>query len=170
MLTETRFNLKRRAGISVYIEVFILIAIAMVGSGIVYSAVTRYEHAATGPAISVSDATIRQGANQAVERVVLTNTGTVAFSSLILTNLGAPTGATYCLSLLNPSSGTVLSSSCPAGSNPSVISVPTALGPGQAVLVSVTVYGSVFAVGSTYTLIASSGGSQASQQVTAVPA
>jgi hypothetical protein len=170
MLTGTRFNLKRRVGISVYIEVFILIAIAMVGSGIVYSAVTRYENAAIGPAISVSDATIRQGASQAVERIVLTNTGTVAFSSLTLTNLGAPTGATYCLSLLNPSSGTMLSSSCPAGSNPSVISVITALGPGQAVLVTVTVYGSVFAVGSTYTLIARSGGSQASLQVMAVPA
>jgi hypothetical protein len=170
MPTETRFNLKRRAGVSVYIETFILIAIAVVGSGIIYSAVTRYEHGATGPAISASDATIRQGANQAVERVVLTNTGTVAFSSLTLTNLGAPTGATYCLSVLNPSSGTVLSSRCPAGSNPSVISVSTALGPGQAVLISVTVYGSVFAVGSTYTLIVSSGGSQTSLQVMAVPA
>jgi hypothetical protein len=170
MPTETKFNLKRRVGISVYIEVFILIAIAMVGSGIVYSAVTRYENAATGPAISVSDATIRQGANQAVERVVLANTGTVAFSSLTLTNLGAPTGATYCLSQLNPSTGSLISSSCPAGLNPSVITLPTSLGPGQAVLVSVTVYGGMFTIGAAYTLIVSSGGAQASMQVLAVPA
>jgi hypothetical protein len=170
MLTEMRFKLKHRRGVSVYIEVFILIAVAMVGSGIVYSAVTQYEQASTGPAISVSDATIRQGTGQAVERILLANTGTVTLNSLTLTNLGVSAGATYCLSLLNPSSGAVVSATCPAGSNPSVITVPGSLGPGQAVLVSVTVYGSVFTVGATYTLIASSGGAQASLQLMSVPA
>jgi len=165
-----RSRLRRRAGVSAFIEAFILISVVIVGSGIVYSAVTQYEQASAGPAISATDATIRQGANQAVERVLLTNTGTVTLNSLTLTNVGVSTGATYCLSLLNPLTRTTISSSCPAGSNPSVITVPTSLGPGQAVIVSVTVYGSVFALGGAYTVIASSGGAQVSLQLTSTPA
>jgi hypothetical protein len=162
--------LRRRPGVSVYIEVFILIAAALAATGVVYSALGPYEQASSGPSISASDAMIRQGANQAVERVLVTNTGTVAFSSLTLTNLGAPATATYCLSLLNPSSGAVLSSSCPAGTNPSVITATASLGPGQAVLVSVTVYGTAFTPGNAYNMVISSGGSQTALQVTAVPA
>jgi hypothetical protein len=69
MRTEMKWSLelRKRKAVSTYLEVFILIGIVTAVTVLVFSAVTQYEPVSQGPSISVTDASIRQGLDQAVE-------------------------------------------------------------------------------------------------------
>ena len=152
-----------------FVATFILIGIAVGGSGIVYSAAAGLTKAEGGPGITLSAPSIRQGSFAAVVAVTVTNTGTSGVSSVYFTLSGVQASATFCYSLLNPATRSILADTCPTmAANPGAVSVSTSLQPGGSVLFQMTVPGVQFSPGATYLMsVASSAGAAQSELVTA---
>ena len=142
-----------RPGVSTYLEVFLLIGVAVGGAGIVLGAGLDAVAPAHGGGVSVGDPSIRQGAYAAVESVVVYNTGDAPFT-FVLSTTGVSAAAPYCFSLSDPSDGAVTYASCPAGSNPGAVVVPSEVAPGEGVLLEITVTGAAFTTGTESTITA----------------
>jgi len=170
-----RYSLRHKA-VSTYIEVFILIGVAMAGSALVYAAIINYQLAVQGPEITISQASIRQGVNEAIERIVIANTGTVTLNSFTISTAGTSGGipnAQFYVALTNVATGASITPSPGSGNTgDNSITETAAISPGQSILVSITfVSSSEFTIGQTYTVIIDAPGSAlASIQVVAIPA
>ena len=167
---------RERKAVSTFLELFILIGVVIVGTAIVFSAVTRYESASQGPSIAVSDASIRQGSNAAVEKMVIANTGTVSFSSFtVSTSLGSAgiASSQFYITLTNPATGASVTASPASGTTgDSSITETVTISPGQSVLASITIVSaSEFTIGARYSiLVSASAGTQQQVFAVAVPA
>ncbi len=158
--------MRPRAGVSTYLEVFILVGVATGCSAIAYSAVSSYAASASGPSLSVQGASIRQGTDAAVVTMTVVDTGDTALSSVQVT---AGASSPYCVSLLS-SSGAVLSSGCPTLTTTLPIALGATLQPGGSVVAVVTFPESgAFTVGAQYEVTASAGGTVDALYVVAVP-
>ena len=163
---------KARLAVSTYLELFILIAVAIGGSALVYSVAYQYQPVVQGPGVTISQASIRQGLNQAVERVVLANTGTAAFNSFTLSTAGIANAQFY-VSLTDAASRSSIAPSSASGTTgDNSITENVALSPGQSIVVSITIVsGSEFTVGQSYAVaVSTSGGALSSLRVQAVSA
>lgn len=169
-------QLRERRAVSTFLEVFILIGIVIAGTAIVFAAVTKYEPVSQGASVGVSDASIRQGSNQAVMRVVIANTGTVSFSSFTISTVGTSAGianAQFYVALINvATSSTVTPSPASGTTGDSAITETATISPGQSVLATITIVGgSEFTIGQSYSVtISTLPAAQATVQVAAVPA
>ena len=125
-----------------------------------------------GPSISVSDVSLTQGAYFAVERLTLTNTGQVSFSSFSVTTLQVPTSASYCYTLTNPSTLLLVASTCPSlTADPRTVAVAYNLSPGASLALAIQVPGTVYTVGSqAQVAVLTSAGASASIQAQVLPA
>ncbi len=163
---------RERRAVSSYLEAFVLIGVAVGGSGIVLQAASTYSAAVQGPSISVTGATIRQGAYLALESLTVYNTGQIPLNSFEVSTQKVLSSASYCYSLLDPIAQNVISSTCPSMSlNPSLVTFSSSVAPGGALLVELTVMGSAFALGtSCLVTVTTSAGAQQSMNVQVVPA
>jgi hypothetical protein len=166
---------ERRRAVSTYLEVFILIGIVTAVSALVYSATTQYEPVSQGPSIAVSNASVRQGIDQALERMVISNTGTVSFSAFTISTVGTGGGipdAQFYVALTNIANSSSVPLSAASGTTgDSSITENATIAPGQSFLATITFVGaSEFAVGQPYGVTVSSSGAQASLQCVAFPA
>ena len=147
---------RARTAVSTYIEVFILMAVVLGGSGLVYAAAMGLAYSSqSGAAVQITGAAIQQGEAVAVETVTVANTGTVSISSMTLETAGTSSSASFFLSLLNPSTDSTISSGCGAGANSAFVPTCFALPAGQSFIVTLTVEAQLFTVGARYTLIVS---------------
>jgi len=147
---------RSRTAVSTYIEVFILMAVVLGGSTLVYAAAMGMAYSSqSGASVQITGAVIKQGEAVAVETVTIANAGTVPVSSMTLTTAGAATSGNFYLSLLNPSTGSAISSACGAGANSASVPMCFALPPGQSVIATLTIGEQLFAVGARYTVIVS---------------
>lgn len=163
---------RSRSGVAGYLEVFILIGIAVFGSGIVFGAASAYTSALQGPSVLVPSATIRQGAYLAVESVTVFNSGQASVTSFTISTPQASSSSSYCYSVLNPSTMAVITSSCPTmTANPRAVTVTSPFAPASAVLVELTIVGQAFTLGSSVLVtVTTSAGAQQSLSLQAVPA
>jgi hypothetical protein len=146
--------------------VFVLIGIAAGGSAAVLGAVLPYASSLQGPSVSIEDASLRQGAYLAIERLTVFNSGQVAMSSFVISTSQAPASAPYCYATYNTATGAELLSTCPAtAGNPGSVSIGYPVPPGGAVGVVVTVVGTPYIVGEgcAVTVTTSSGAQQTSE-------
>jgi len=170
--TEYRLSPRRRPGVAAYLEVFILIGVAAAGSVAVLAAGLRLVASAQGADVSVTEGSIRQGAYQAIETVLVQNTGSVSFSSFEVSTSGVSSGASYCYAIYDPVTLLTMTSTCPSMStDPEVVPVTAVVAPGSAVLVEITMVGQAFAPGSACTIeVTTSAGSQGAIAAVPVPA
>jgi len=144
---------RKRAAVSTYVEVMILMALVLGTSALVYVAATNLSASETGGAsVSISLAAIRQGADAAIEKVTVANTGTVTITSFTITTVGVTSPSSCYLSLLNPATGSATSGTC--SFTAPVTSGNLSLPPGQSIIATVTVEAILFAIGSRYTVLA----------------
>ncbi len=154
MRSKLERRTKRRA-VSTYLETFMLVAVAIAGSSIAYAATSNYTSTAQGPAVAVSDCIIKQGSNVAVERMLISNTGTVAFTSFTILTPAIASNQFY-ITLTDAASGTPTVASQASGTAPMSITETTPILPGQSVLISITIIGSnEFTLGTKYSIIVS---------------
>ena len=155
-----------------YLEVFVLVGIAMAATALAFGAMSPYTSSLQGAAVTLSAASIRQGSYVALETLTLYNSGSVASSGLTVTTTSVMSSATYCYSLVSPSSKAILFSSCPSGSsNPAKVSISWPLSPGVGLLIEIIISGSAFAIGSnSLVTVTTTAGSQATLSVQVVPA
>ncbi len=154
---EMRSKLERRTrkAVSTYLETFILVAVAIAGSSIAYAATSNYTSADQGPAVAVSECIIKQGSNVAVEKMIISNTGTVAFTSFTILTPTIASNQFY-ITLTDAASGAPIVASQASGAAPASITETTSILPGQSVLVSLTIIGSnEFTLGTRYSIIVS---------------
>ncbi len=163
---------ERRAGVSGYLEVFILIGLALGGSGIVLGAAVRYSSSLQGASVAVSDAGISQGVHFAFERLTVSNTGQTPITSLTVSTPMAPPSASYCYTLTDPSTLRASSTTCPRmATNPGTVAIPCVIPSGGALRVTLQIAGSVFAIGSsTQVIVVTSAGSSATAEAQVLPA
>ncbi len=161
-----------KPGVSGYLEAFILIGVALGGSGIVFGAATRIASSMQGASVTVSDAGIVQGTHFAFEKLTVSNTGQVPITSFTVSTLAAPTSASYCYTLTNPATLQVVSTSCPVmTANPRTVTIFCTVPPGGVLLVTLQLVGSVFAVGSSsQVIVLASAGSSAAAEAQVLPA
>ncbi|MDG7010990.1 MAG: hypothetical protein JRN57_02600 [Nitrososphaerota archaeon] len=159
-----------KRGVSGYLEVFILIGVAVGGSGLVFGAAARYVGSGAGPSVSIVSATIRQGPYSAVESVTVSDTGTEPLGSLVITTSPAPPSAPYCYSVETPESGALISEACISQGDPGSVLVLAGARSGGSVLLELVITGAAFAVGSDHQVsVTAAGGAQASTDVQVVP-
>jgi hypothetical protein len=166
---------RRRAAISTYLEVFILIGVAVGGSALVYAVTNKYQPVAQGPGIITSQVSIRQGANQAIERLLVGNVGTVTFNSFTVSTTGSAGGiadAQFYVTLTNVAAGASITPSPASGTTGDRVITETAtIAPGQSVLATITIVSAnEFTVGQSYSIVVSLSGAQVSSQVVVAPA
>lgn len=151
---------------------FILVGVAIGGSGLVLGAASSFLGAGSGPSVSIVAASIRVGGSTAVESVAVEGSGGAPLGSFVLATSQAPAAATYCYSVEDLRSGALLSTTCPAPSaDPGRVSVPAVAGGGGSVLVELVISGGVFAAGSSHQVsVTAADGAQANVDVQAVPA
>ncbi|MDE1853620.1 MAG: hypothetical protein KGI38_07725 [Thaumarchaeota archaeon] len=162
----------RRMGVSNFLEVFILIGVAVGGSGLVLGAVSGYFGSFYGTSLSLTGATIRQGSFTAVESITVFDSGQVPMQSFVVSTEPAPSSGSYCYSLLDPATRGLVASTCPTmRAGPGSVSVSSPLAPGKGIVVELIVMGGGFTVGSSYAItVTASTGSQEVVSVQAVPA
>jgi len=165
-------NPDKRAGASTYLEVFLLIGVAVAGSAVVLEAGLRSVASAQGASVMVTEGSIRQGAYFAVETLLVQNTGDVPFASFEVVTGGVSKAASFCYTLYDPISLSTVLTSCPVmAPNPAAVSVSAAVPPGRGLIVELTVMGQAFPPGSVSTVtVTTSAGSQGSFTAVAVPA
>jgi hypothetical protein len=161
-----------RSAVAGYLEVFILIGVAVAGTAVVFGAAQKYSATLEGPSISISEASIRQGTYVALETLAVYNSGEVPASSFYVSTPQAPSSASYCYAVLNPATMIPVASTCPSMSaNPTSVEIPCSLPPGGALLVEIAIAGADFAVGSSSAVtVTTSAGAQATVSVQPVPA
>jgi hypothetical protein len=157
--------------VSTFLEVFILIGVALGGSALVLSASTGYIAGLRGPSISIAAASIRQGSESAVEAVELSNTGTSAARSFVIATSQVSDAATFCYSLLGSANET-METTCPSmQQGPASVDITYSLQSGSTVEVELLVLGDQFAIGSTHLVtVTASSGAQQSYDAEVVPA
>lgn len=162
----------RRAGVSGYLETFILIGLAIGGSGIVLGAATGYSSSLQGASVAIDGARISQGSRIAFEKLTVSNTGQAPITSFAVSTLMAPTSASYCYTLANPVTLGTLSTTCPAmATNPRTLTVAYSIPPGGALTVTLQLTGGAFAVGSaSQVIVTTSAGASATVEVRVLPA
>ncbi len=162
----------RSRGVSGYLEVFLLIAVAAAGSAMVLAAGLRSVASAQGASVSVTGGSIRQGGAFAIETFLVQNTGNTQFASFEVATSGVSSGASYCYALYDPVSLSTVLTTCPTmGADPAVVGVPATIAPGRAIIVELTVMGRVFSFGSVITVtVTASAGCQGTLGVVVVPA
>jgi hypothetical protein len=173
MLWGMRYQLEaRHRGVSGYVEVFILIGVAIGGSGIVLDAAMRYSSSAQGPSLLISDGTITQSPYIAVEKLVVSNVGQTALGALVISTQPISQTASYCYSLLDPETMKVLQSTCPEMTRgPGSLTIASGISSGESLLVELVVTGQAFSPGSNCMVtVSSSDGIQESMPVEVVPA
>ena len=139
-------------GVSTYLEAFVLLGAVTAGAVLVGAASGLYGGAAQGAALSVPDASVTQGAGGAVERVEVSNTGTIPYSSFTVATQGIPS-AQYYVTLTNAATGGSMTASPSSGSNPSSVTENVDVDPGQSVVFSMFVLsGTEFTLGSGYSV------------------
>jgi hypothetical protein len=166
-----RCRLARRSkvAVSTYLEVFVLIGLATAGSAIVYGMTAGLGESAQGPGLLVSYASIRQGQNAAVERLVFTNTGQAPISSFTLSTAGIAS-AQYLVTLTDAVTGSSVTPSPSSGTIPSQVIQGVTVMPGETISVTLIILsGAEFSIGTRYPVIMSSTGAQQLQFVTALP-
>ena len=161
-----------RRGVAVYLEVFVLVGVALLGSALVFAAVSKYTSGDGGASVSISDLTIRQGDEAAVERMVVSNTGTVPVSTLEVDTSGVSSGVQFCYVVSDTESAETLESTCPTLSSMSpTVSLSAPIPQGQSVVVEFTIQGQAFVTGSTSeVVVVAADGAQASLSALVVPA
>ncbi len=157
---------------AVFLEVFILIGVALLGSALVYAAVSKYASATEGAGVSVSDLTVSQGSGVAFERLVVSNTGTAPAPEMLVETSGLAQGVGLCYSVSTAGALELLASTCPSfAAMPATVTVPVPLSPGQSVVVEFTIEGEAFRVGSQCQVVVSTAnGAQASLIAEVLPA
>lgn len=162
----------RRRAVAGYIEVFVLVGVALGGSAVVYGATSVYGSSLRSAAVSIVSASVSQGSYLAVERIALFNDGQVTSASMTISTPQAPQAATYCYSVASPSTMAVISSTCPSSTpDPRSVTIAYALPPGGSVLVEVFVQGARFNIGSSLiVIVTTSSGAQDSAGVQVLPA
>jgi hypothetical protein len=160
-----------RRGVSGYIEVFVLVGVAIAATALAFGAMTPYASSLQGAGVTISSASIRQGTYVALETLTVYNSGSVASSALTVTTTPSPSAASYCYTLVDPSTKAILYSSCPSGStNPGSVAIAWQMPPGKGLLIELTITGS-FTIGSApFVTVTTSAGSQATLSVQVVPA
>ena len=155
-----------------YLEVFILIGLAVGGSAAVFGTVMSTAGSIRGPAVSVTGATIRQGEHFGLESLLVYNSGDLAAGSFSVSTEGVSPTAQFCYTLYDPAGRSAISATCPAMStDPTTVEVRAQLEPGKGVLVVFTVMGPAFQLGSvSHVTVTASNGAQESQEVEVVPA
>ena len=158
---------RARPGVSTYVEVFVLGAIAGGGSAVVFSAASAYAGLLRGPSVSILGASITQGPYLALERVTVYNSGQVPLSSFTVSTSQAPDSASVCYLLLDPRTMTSVGATCPSMANdPGVVAVAHPLPSASALLVELMLTGGSFRIGATSTVtVTTSAGAQATQNV-----
>ncbi|MDG6920073.1 MAG: hypothetical protein JRN59_00915 [Nitrososphaerota archaeon] len=161
-----------RKGVAAYLEVFILIGVAMGGAALVMEAALGYYASLDGPSVSIAGASIRQGAGSAVETLLVTDTSGTGLGAFVVSTSGAPSSMTYCYSVYDPADQALLASACPApGSDPASVDVGYPLGAGATALVELVVAGDVFTIGSSHLVaVTTAAGSGEGVEVRVVPA
>lgn len=151
---------------------FILVGIAVGGSGLVFGAAAALLGSGPSPSLSIVSASIRQGPYSAVERVTVADAGTASLGSFVITTSQAPASANYCYSVESPSSGALLYSSCPtASADPGTVALSTRIPPGGSLTVELVVTGGAFAIGSDHLVsVTTSSGAGATADAQVVPA
>jgi hypothetical protein len=149
-ISGTLYRLEvRREGVSGYVEAFLLIGVAIGGSGIVLDAAMRYASSAQGSSLAVSGATITQGPYLAVERLMVSNVGHTSVGALTVSTQPVVNTAVYCYSLLNPATLKLLLSTCPEmEGNPGLLVIASGLSSGESLLIELVVTGQTYAPGS----------------------
>jgi hypothetical protein len=174
MPTEGRYSLSRRKkGVSTYLEVFLLISIALGASLAVFGTLQSYSSQVSEPSLSISYPSIRQGSGVALESVTISNTGPTAISGITVLNPEAPASASYCYSLWDPLNQSTISSTCKTlRQNPTSISLPQSLAPGASEVFELTVMGAgEFTIGASYSVtVATSSAAQETVDIVVVPA
>ena len=162
----------KRRGVSVYLEVFTLVGVALLGSAMVFAAVSKYVPATGGAAVSVSDLTIRQGSEAALERMVISDVGTSQIPGLMVATSGVGPGAAFCYSASNAATSAPVVATCPTTvAMPASVSLGLTILPGESIVLAFTVDGSAFVLGSTSNVIVTAtNGAQAVASATVVPA
>ncbi len=162
----------KRRGVSVYLEVFILVGVALLGSAMVFAAVSKYVPVTGGAAVSISDFAIRQGSGAALERMVISDVGTAQIPGLVVTTSGIGTGAAFCYSASNAATSVAIAATCPKTvAMPAAVSLGLTLLPGESVVLAFTVEGGAFVLGSTSdVVVTATNGAQAAASATVVPA
>lgn len=155
-----------------YVEVFILVAIAIGGSGLVFSAALSLLGSGTGPGVGIVSAAIRQGPSGAVETVTVADLGAEPLGAFVVSTSGAPAAATYCYSVEDAGGGALISTTCPAASvDPASVDVAASVPAGGAVDVQFVITGASFAQGSGHQItVTAAGGAQASAFAQVAPA
>ena len=163
---------RARAGVSTFLEVFILVGVAFGGSSIAYGATGALSRSLQGPSLSVTGATISQGLDAAVERLTVYNSGSTAAGSFTVATTGVASSAQFCYSALNPVTKSIALSTCPTlSTNPTSVLFSTSLQPGASMVVELDLSGAPFVVGSSYPVTVSTrAGAQQTVEVEAVPA
>jgi hypothetical protein len=139
--------------VSAYIEAFVLIGIAAGGSAVVLDAALPYASSIRGPSVAVQDAGIHQGAYLAIERLTVVNLGQTPISSFVVSTSQVPSSVSYCYAVYGLAIGAQLAGTCPAiATNPGSVTIGYPVQPGGAVGVVITIFGSVFGIGSTCTI------------------
>jgi len=104
---ETRKS--RRRAVSTYLETFILIGVVIGGSALVYATTTKFSAPVqNSSSITLSDVSIRQGSGVALEKMVISNTGTIPFTSFTITNIGFSSLGPYGLVVTNTATGSAI--------------------------------------------------------------
>ena len=164
-----RPRLRHRAGISTYLQTFILIGIALSGSVLVVRAITGLTSASTS--MSVSNFSVRSGAKFSYLQFTVVNQGTVSITSLVVLTPGALKSATYCYEAWSASTQATLASTCPSMTpDPTSVSLPLALPPQSSAQVEIVISGGAFVSGRAYAgTVLSDPASQVSFSAVAVP-
>ncbi len=159
-------------GISGYLEVFLLIGVALGGSAIVAQAAFTYSASTGGPSLTLSGATISQGAAAAVEELTVYNSGTTRLGPLSVDTAGVPSTAKFCLTVSDPENQTVLYSGCPSlTGDPAAVAVPLTLAPGTSAAIELALPGVQFEPGSVCSVtVTATGGAEQTVDVDVVPA
>jgi hypothetical protein len=162
----------QRVAVSTYLEVFLLIGLVIGGSAVVLAAGLPTMGSARGPAVSLADATIRQGEHVATVSVLVYNTGSTPFGSFVLSTEGVSAASSYCYALYEPQEGSSVFTTCPRlALDPTSVTVSTYLNPGKGVLMQLTVLGAPFSPGTISSVtVTTSSGAQQSVDVEVVPA
>jgi len=162
----------RKRGVSTYLELFLLIGIAVGGSGMVLDASLSLVSPSQGASVDILGASVRQGAYAAFESITVSDVGQKPIISMTVSTQPVSATAIYCYSVVNPTSMAVLKSTCPAmTSGPGSVGVTSGVAPGQSVLLQLVIIGQAFALGSSSTItVTGADGSQGSTIVEVVPA
>ena len=163
---------KARNGVAAYLEAFLLIGVAVGGSGLVLAAGAGLVRSGSGPALSLSGASVRLGRYFAIESVLVYNSGSVPADSFVVSTTGVSEGASYCYSVYDPLRHSAVASTCPTMTpGPSSVELAVGLAPGEGVLVVLTVAGSGWVPGSVARItVTMSSGAQGTIDAGVVPA